>query len=194
MIEGAYKYDQDRLAGQVKIGGWNHFGDFQDQRFDGGHNLIAVTGLPGKPLDNDRGFYGIIDQLIWRVPGSKDPKGVALFGRVVGAPSDRNLIDFYADGGITFSGMIPRRPDDSIAIGVASTGISNRVRSFDVDSAVSVARNYEALLEICYTTQLASGWTLQPDFQYFWQPGGNMPNDKATGPFQMRLCLGHVRL
>ena len=90
-----------------------------------------------------------------RCPRSKDPKGVALFGRVVGAPSDRNLIDFYADGGITFSGMIPRRPDDSLAIGVAYTGISDRVRSFDVDSAVSVARNYEALLEICYTTQLA---------------------------------------
>jgi porin len=125
-----------------------------------------------------------------RCPRSKDPKGVALFGRVVGAPSDRNLIDFYADGGITFSGMIPRRPDDSLAIGVAYTGISDRVRSFDVDSAVSVARNYEALLEICYTTQLASGWTLQPDFQYFWQPGGNMPNDTGNGAVPNAAVFG----
>jgi porin len=30
-------------------------------------------------------------------------------------------------------------------------------------------------LEICYTAQLNPGWTLQPDFQYFWQPGGNVP-------------------
>jgi hypothetical protein len=29
-----------------------------------------------------------------RCPRSKDPKGVVLFGRVVGAPSDRNLIIF----------------------------------------------------------------------------------------------------
>ncbi|MGA8436173.1 MAG: carbohydrate porin, partial [Methyloceanibacter sp.] len=64
------------------------------------------------------------------------------------------------------------------------------VRSFDVDSAVSVARNYEALLEICYTTQLASGWTLQPDFQYFWQPGGNMPNDTGNGAVPNAAVFG----
>ncbi|MGH6824401.1 carbohydrate porin [Methyloceanibacter sp.] len=190
MVEGAYKYNQERLAGQVKIGGWNHFGDFEHQRFTAGGNLIAATGLPGKPLDNDWGFYGIIDQLIWRLPGSEDPKGVALFGRVIGAPSDRNLVDFYADGGITFSGMIQKRPDDSFAIGVAYTGISNQVHGFDIDSGSPVARNYEALLEICYTMQLATGWTLQPDFQYFWQPGGNVPDEDGRGAVENAAVFG----
>jgi porin len=179
MVEGAYKYNQERLAGTVKLGGWNHFGDFEHQRFSDGGNLIAVTGLFGKPLDNDWGFYGSIDQLIWRLPGSEEAKGVALFGRVIGAPSDRNLIDFYADGGITFSGMIRSRPDDSFAIGFAYTGISDQVSAFDIDSGAPVVRNYEALLEICYTMQLASGWTLQPDFQYFWQPGGNVTDENG---------------
>jgi porin len=190
MVEGAYKYNQERLAGQVKIGGWNHFGNFEDQRFDIGGNLIAVTGLPGKPIDNDWGFYGIIDQLIWRVPGSEEAQGVALFGRIIGAPSDRNLVDFYADGGITFSGMIPRRPDDSFAIGVAYTGISNRVHGFDIDSGLPVARNYEALLEICYTMQLAKGWALQPDFQYIWQPGGNVPDEDGRGAVEDAAVFG----
>ena len=193
MVEGAYKYNQERLAGTIKLGGWNHFGDFEDQRFDVGGNLIAVTGLPGRPIDNDYGFYGIIDQLIWRLPGSEEAKGVALFGRVIGAPSDRNLIDFYADGGITFSGMIRSRPDDSFAIGFAYTGISDEVHGFDIDSGAPVARNYEALLEICYTMQLTTGWTLQPDFQYIWQPGGNVPDENGTTWWRMRLCLGHVR-
>jgi porin len=49
------------------------------------------------------------------------------------------------------------------------------VRGFDSDSGLSALHNYEALLEICYTAQLKPGWTLQPDFQYFWQPGGNVP-------------------
>ena len=190
LVEGAYKYNQDRLAGTIKLGGWNHFGDFEHQRFDVGGNLIAVTGLPGKPFDNDYGFYGIIDQLIWRVPGSEDAKGVALFGRIIGAPSDRNLIDFYADGGITFSGMIPRRPDDSFAIGLAYTGISDQVHGFDVDSGLPVARNYEALLEICYTMQLAQGWTLQPDFQYIWQPGGNVPNESGNAAVADAAVVG----
>ncbi|HET7851136.1 MAG TPA: carbohydrate porin, partial [Methyloceanibacter sp.] len=179
MVEGAYKYNQDRLAGTVKLGGWNHFGTFEHQRFSAGGNLIAVTGPPGKPLDNDWGFYGIIDQLIWRLPGSEDPKGVGLFARVIGAPEDRNLVDFYFDGGFTFSGMIRSRPDDSFAIGFAYTGISDQAQAFDIDSGFPVGRNYEALLEICYTMQLTTGWTIQPDFQYFWQPGGNVTDENG---------------
>lgn len=190
MVEGAYAYNQDRLPGTIKIGGWNHFGTFEDQRFDVGGNLIAVTGPPGRPLDNNWGLYGIIDQLVWRVPGSEDPKGVAVFARFIGAPADRNLVDFYADGGVTFSGMIPRRPDDSFAIGLAYTGISDRVSAFDVDSGLPVTRNYEALLEICYTMQLATGWTLQPDFQYIWQPGGNVPNESGNGAVGDVAVLG----
>jgi porin len=179
MVEGAYKYNQERLPGTIKVGGWNHFGTFEDQRFDVGGNVIVVTGLPGKPIDNDYGIYAIIDQLIWRVPGGEDPKGVGVFARFIGAPEDQNLIDFYADGGVTFSGMIRSRPDDSFAIGFAYTGISNQVTGFDIDSGLPVARNYEALLEICYTMQLATGWTIQPDFQYIWQPGGNVPDENG---------------
>ena len=33
----------------------------------------------------------------------------------------------------------------------------------------------EALVEICYTAQLKTGWTLQPDFQYIWRPEIGVP-------------------
>jgi len=179
MIEGVYRYNQEgRLPGAVKVGGWNHFGTFEHQRFDSGGALIAVTGEPGKPLDNDWGLYGIIDQLIWRVPGSEDPQGVGIFARFIGAPEDRNLIDFYFDGGFTFSGMIPGRPNDGFAIGFAYTNISDQVSAFDVDFGEPVARNYEALIEICYTFQINDGFSIQPDFQYIFQPGGNVAGQK----------------
>jgi porin len=181
IAEGDYSYNQDRLVGKIRLGGWNHFGTFEDQRFDSGGGLIAVTGNPGRPIDNDWGLYGIIDQLVWRLPGSDDPKGVGVFARVVGAPQDQNLIDIYFDGGITFTGMIPGRPDDGLAIGFAYTGISNQVHAFDVDLGESVAQNYEALIEVCYTYQIKAGWTVQPDFQYIFQPGGNVAGqDDAT--------------
>jgi porin len=82
---------------------------------------------------------------------------------------------------VTFTGMIPGRPDDGLAIGFAYTGISDSVHGFDVDFGEPVARNYEALVEICYTYQIKTGWTLQPDLQYIWQPGGNVAGqDDAT--------------
>jgi porin len=171
MAEGSYKYKQDELTGTIKLGGWNHFGNFSAPS---GGLPLTVTGLP-EVIHNDYGLYVIVDQAVWRVPGS-DAKGVDLFGRIMGAPSDRNLVDFYVDGGVNFSGMVPRRPDDYLAIGFDYSGISDRAHGFDLESGLPVARNFEALLEICYTMQLKPGWTLQPDFQYIWQPGGNVPN------------------
>jgi porin len=174
MVEGAYTYNPKGLKGTVKLGGWNHFGTFEYQRIDSAGALIAVTGNPGKPLDDDWGLYGIIDQLVWRVPGSEEANGVGVFARVIGAPSDRNLVDFYFDGGVTFSGMFRHRPNDALSVGFAYTGISDQVHASDVDFGEPVARNYEALIEVCYTFEIRSGWTLQPDFQYIWNPGGNI--------------------
>jgi porin len=182
IAEGSYKYNQEgRLPGTVKVGGWNHFGTFHDQSLHLGGLPIAVTLNSGRPIDGDWAIYGIIDQLLWRVPDSKNPKGVGLFGRVIGAPAEQNLVDFYADGGVTFSGMIPRRADDTLGIGFAYSGISNGAHGFDVESGLPIALTYEALLEICYTAQLKPGWTLQPDFQYIWQPGGGVSGPSSEG-------------
>ena len=41
-----------------------------------------------------------------------------------------------------------------------------------------MARNYEALIEICYTFQINPGLSIQPDFQYIFQPGGNVAGVK----------------
>ena len=113
MIEGRYKYNLTaQLPGTVKVGGWNHFGTFPDERLGSDDLPIAITLNRGRPIDGDWAIYGIIDQLVWRVPGSEDAKGVGLFGRIMGAPSAQNLVDFYAEAGITFSGMIPHRADD----------------------------------------------------------------------------------
>jgi porin len=191
MVEGTYRYNQSgRLPGNVKLGGWNHFGTFEHQRFDSGGMPVGVTFNPGRPIDGDWALYGIVDQLVWRLPGSEDAKGVGVFGRVISAPSAQNLIDIYADGGITFSGMIPHRPGDMLGFGFGYSGISDSVHSSDLDSGLPVARNYEAVLEICYTLQLKSGWTLQPDFQYFWLPGGGVPNDSGHGTVENAAVWG----
>ena len=94
---------------------------------------------------------------------------------MIGGPTEQNLIDFYVDGGITFSGMFPHRANDTLAAGFAYTGISNDVRGLNGVQGLADARNFEGLFEICYTAQLKTGWTLQPDFQYIWQPEGASP-------------------
>ena len=51
----------------------------------------------------------------------------------------------------------------------------------DVGSGLPSPRTHEALVEIYYTAQLKAGWTLQPDFQYIWQPGGAVPEPSGKG-------------
>ena len=182
MAEGAYSYALagGGLPGTIKVGGWNHFGTFQDQRVDVGGELIAISGNDGLPIENNWALYVIMDQLLWRVSGSEDPRGVGMFFRLAGAPDDRNPVDFHFDAGLTFTGMIPGRPNDALAVGFAYTGISDQVLAFDVDSGEPVAREYESLIEIAYTLEVTTGWVLQPDFQYLWNPGGGGVDDATV--------------
>jgi porin len=181
MAEGSYKYNQDgRLPGTIKVGGWNQFGTFHAQPFTSAAPTIAMT-FNSVPIEDDWAIYAIIDQLVWPAPGSEDKKGVGVFGRVIGAPTELNLVDFYADGGVTFTGMIPHRSEDTLGIGFAYTGISNDGHGFDVGPGLPRTRSQEALVEICYTAQLRTGWTFQPDFQYIWQPSGGAPEPSSRG-------------
>lgn len=185
MFEGQFKYSIG-LPGTFKVGAWKHQGKFDDYRIDSTGGLIAITGGTPRVLDSDHGFYAVVDQTLWRVPGTE--KGVAAFARVATSPSDQNLVSLYLDGGFTFSGIVPSRPDDVLGIGAAYTRISKSARGADGDRNVAAGiaapkRDYEAMLEISYAAQIVPGFSIQPDFQYFWNPGGSGvdPDDDATG-------------
>ena len=192
IVEGAYSYNKEGagLPGTIKIGGWRHFGDFDDLRRDENGGLLGASG--GDPLrhNGNHGLYAVIDQMIYRLPGADATKGISMFARVAGGPSDRNQIDFYADAGLVFTGMLPARPSDVLGIAFAYSRISNDASGFDRDSVLSIVRNYESVLEISYTAEIMGGWTLQPDFQYFWNPGGNVPDETGLRSVDNATVLG----
>lgn len=178
MAETQIKYNEG-LPGLLRIGAWYHFDEFAHQR-------------TGDLLDSNYGVYGIIDQLVWRVPGTED-KGIGVFGRVSGSPSDRNVMDFYFDAGVTFSGMVPHRPDDTFGAAFGYGHISDDASDADVDAGLTVVRDYEAVLEINYTAEIIPGWVVIPDFQYIWHPGGNVgidPDDAASPAVENAAVLG----
>ena len=138
----------------------------------------------------NHGLYAMIDQMIYRVPGADPTSGISIFARIAGSPSDRNQIDFYADAGLVFTGMIPARPSDVVGIAFAYSRISNDAAGFDRDSGLAIVRNYESVLEISYTAEIAKGWMLQPDLQYFWNPGGNVPDETGLRSVDNATVLG----
>ncbi len=183
-----YRYNQEKgaagLAGTIKVGGWHHFGSFDDVRFGTDGILLAdeanSNGLPVRHRGNS-GIYGVIDQQLWRPSSGEPDKGIGVFGRVSVSPDeDRNLIGYYFDGGLVFAGLVPSRPDDIISIGGAYARISKGARDLSLDEiafgAVQPVSDYEALLEANYQYKIMSGWTVDADFQYIWHPGGNVPD------------------
>jgi porin len=174
MVEGAFRYNQGdgQLPGTVKLGGYHNFGSFE-------HVRLSEAGVPiddnnpAAVINGDYGLYAIIDQMIYRIPG-KDPKGIAVFGRLIGAPSDRNTIGLYAEGGVTFTGMT--RPNDVFGIAYAYSRISGDVAGAALAAGETILPTYESLLEVSYIAQIVPGFTVQPDFQYFWNPGGHVPD------------------
>jgi porin len=80
----------------------------------------------GVPLNHggDYGIYGVIDQMVWRLPGDEPKKGVGVFARLSASPSDRNLMDFWIDGGINFIGLWGTRPDDRFGLEVTYSRLS----------------------------------------------------------------------
>jgi porin len=187
---GGYTYNENGagLPGTIKIGGWRHFDDFDDLRPNDRGGLLAIDG--GDPLrhEDNHGLYAVIDQMLYRLPGAGDPKGISIFARVAGSPSDRNQIDFYTDGGVVFTEFVPTRPNDVFGIAFAYSGLSDDASDSDQASGSSVVPDYEAMLEISYAAEIVPGCSLQPDFQYLWNPGGNVadPDDPDNAGIRRR--------
>src|SRR5205085_8349125 len=100
--------DAARLSGRIKLGTWAHLGRrFADQRFDITGLLLADPSASGfaRLLRGNAGVYAVLDQMVYRVPETPD-QSIGVFARVSANPADRNLISFYADGGLSFKGWI----------------------------------------------------------------------------------------
>jgi len=171
--------DDKGLATTLKLGGWLHLGQFDDQRYAANGLLLADPASGGVPRQHrgDYGIYGIIDQQLYRPAGGAADSGISVFTRASVSPSDRNLISFEIDGGMVFAGLIPGRPDDRFGASVNYTHLSSAVTGFDQDTinftgVLGPVHNFEANIELTYVAQIKPGWTLQPDFQYIWNPGG----------------------
>lgn len=180
MAEAAYTYNREagasRLPGTVKAGFWYHSGRFDDQRYDSDGLSLADPGSSGiaRRHRGNPGLYAVIDQTLWRASAAAG-REINDFVRLSATAGDRNPVVFYADGGLTYKGMLPERPDDTLGVALAYAGRSRRARALDRDARihgqVMPVRSHEVLLELTYAAQIVPGWTLQPDVQYIWRPG-----------------------
>jgi porin len=169
--------DAKGLPGTYKLGAWRETGTFTDQ----------FTGL--RTRNGDWAIYGIADQTVWQPKDSDE--ALTIFMRMAGAPSDRNLVTWYADGGFGLKAPLPKRPDDVLTLAFAYGKISEDAAAADrLAGPPTPVRDHEAVIELDYNLAVRPGWTLQPDLQYVIHPGGNVLNPKGSRPIGDALLLG----
>jgi porin len=172
------------LPGQFKAGAWFQTGKFADPLADSTNS-------------GNVGFYGILDQMIYRERSAqKEPfpagksggtfqsvagktaaapevgasdQGLGFFTRISFAPQDRNFVNFYLDTGLTYQGLIPGRDNDTLGVGFGYAQISNGAKAGLADEGLRPA-GAEMVLETTYQIQINPWLILQPDLQYIIQP------------------------
>jgi porin len=178
------------LPGTYKIGAWYNSNAFPDQRYGADGLLLADPASSGVPLSHSGNYsvYAVADQLVWREPGTRD-QGIGVFARVTGSSGDRNPVSAFLNAGATWKGAIPGRAGDTIGLGIGVARISDNARHAYNDVALFSGAAYpqrasETVVELTYQAAVTPWLSLQPDFQYIFNPGGgpgiNNPARKAA--------------
>ncbi|MDR3530970.1 MAG: carbohydrate porin [Rhodopila sp.] len=186
------------LPGMYKLGAWYDSAHFPDQLLDTMGRTLANPASTGIPRGHSTGFavYGIVDQMIWRKPGSKD-LGIGVFLQVMGAPDTFNLSNLFIEGGLNWKGPFEGRESDVFGLGVSYLGISPATRRFGSDVVAftgtgSPYQGNETVVEATYLYQVAPWWTLQPDMQVVVNPGAGIPSSFSRTPLK-NAFIGGVR-
>jgi len=120
--ETQYRVNREKdaigLPATYKLGAWYNSNSFKDPFFTNGA-IVPSEGpfaVQGGSRRGDSSVYGTLDQLVYRPAGSDDG-GLGITARAMGAPGDRNVIDVFAQAGLTYKGAFDR-PNDTMGIGV----------------------------------------------------------------------------
>ncbi|MFT0172671.1 carbohydrate porin [Paraburkholderia mimosarum] len=175
------------LPGTYKLGFWYNNNHFADQHLDTNGISLASPASNGVPAAHRGNFsiYAVADQMVWR-PSADSPQSVGVFTRVMGAPGDRNLLDFNINAGIVLKAPFKGRDSDSVGLAVSYANVSSSASALDRDIATlqtpgHPVRSAETVIEATYQYQVAPWWLLQGELQYIVRPGGGIPNPNNGG-------------
>jgi porin len=141
-----------RMPGRVTLGAYYDTGTFP---------YVDGSGRTASTLFN---VYGIVRQKVWE-PEPGDERGLDLWtSLVVGGREEIVSVQVFWSGGALWTGPLAFRPDDTVAVGFASSWVS--------DGLAGSADN-ETVLELSYNWNVSEQLTITPDFQYIVNPGGN---------------------
>jgi porin len=172
------------LPGMYKMGAWYHTRKFADTHFDSGGLSLSNPANSGSALQHAGNYsvYAVADQTVWRQSG-EGARALNLFGRVMAAPGDRNLVRFSANLGATMNAPFAGRDSDVIGLGFGYVKVGSGIQGLDRDAntfnaANQPVRDDETFIEGTYQFQATPWLIVQSIVQYTLNPGGGAVDPK----------------
>jgi porin len=175
--------ESEPLARVYRLGAWYNSENFADEAYDNTGLSLANPASNGDPLSHhgNWGIYAVADQMVW-MDQRENEHNLNVFVRAMGSPQgDRNLISVSLNAGIVLHEPIRHRDDDTFAIGMGYTRVTNSVSVLDQATnnytpGSTIVRGGETFVEMTYQYQVTPWLQVQPDIQYVWNPGAGVVN------------------
>jgi porin len=170
----------------LRVGGWYHDKATPNQFFatDG---LTAVSpASPGSPIPRqDWSGYAVADVML--LPGPNGKGGLAIFGRVEGAPAQRSKVSAELAAGIVYQGPFGRE-SDNFGLAVDSARVGDSLGTVGALASQFTFHGNETVLELSYQAQalpwlqVAAGYTIRP------QPWRRHTQSEPAAPACWQRC------
>jgi len=147
------------LSGNYRIGG------LRDPRKRREYDTGIEPGDPTEKKREDFGVYFNFDQMVFRERTGADT-GLGIFGRYGYRPPDVNRITHFVSAGMQYRGLVPRRDDDVLGLGMYAAYVSD---DYDAEQPDDLDR--EIGVELYYSVQVTPWLAVTPDIQLIDSPG-----------------------
>jgi porin len=157
------------LPGRASLGYW---------RLDGGNSR-----LDGSTSSVTQGFYGVLEQSLWRddEQGQAKDRNLSAYFQFGKADGSVSPITMHLGGGFVMQSPLSTRPKDSAGIAVTAIRFSDcPAAGFDL--------NGELVFEAYYKFRITEPLAFIPDFQFLHHPGG-LSSDPNSPVLSQRLVF-----
>ena len=147
------------LPGQCTLGG------FYDS------NSVSSLSNPNATESGTYGFYGLVQQMVYRAGGASSQQGLTVWGEAAFAPKARvNPMPSFVGGGMSYQGLVPGRGSDIASVGVIAGMFSHFIPQTTA----------ETVLEANYQITVTRWLSVTPDLQYIIRPSGSSAISNAV--------------
>ena len=136
-------------------------------------------------------LYATAQQRLLPRPANATNKHQGLWGflALTYAPPEMNPLEYFADGGLLYFGLIPNRPNDEIGLFGVWGEFSSDLRDSERASN-QPTMTHEAIIEANYMYNVTPSLTVQPDIQGVFRPNGTgLISDTLVLALQVTITL-----